>query len=123
MRTTQVSSGLTTTQALISVPGAPCAAASPMPKGNGIPSARPPPAAGRTDDELAAGKIRGGGCPWSSPAQAFLLMSARHVHGRPDALVGAAAADVRHGLVDVGVGRQRLLREERRGRHDLPDWQ
>src|ERR671924_12 len=40
--------------------------------------------------------------------------------GRPDALVGAAAADVRHRLVDVRVGRVRLLGEQRRGGHDLP---
>src|SRR5262249_27863491 len=42
------------------------------------------------------------------------------VDGRADALVGAAAADVRrHHRVDVLVGRLRLRAEQRRGAHDL----
>ena len=42
--------------------------------------------------------------------------------GRADALIGAAAADVAgHRRVDLGVGRMRLLGEERRRLHDLPD--
>src|SRR3989449_11978 len=44
----------------------------------------------------------------------------RLLDGRPDARVGAAAADVaRHGPVDVGVGGVRLARQQRGGRHDL----
>src|SRR5207244_7435645 len=42
------------------------------------------------------------------------------VDGRPDALIGAAATDVRHGGVDVGVRGVRLLGEQRRRGHDLP---
>src|SRR2546426_11207508 len=40
--------------------------------------------------------------------------------GGADALVGAAATDVGHRRVDVGVGGVRILREQRRGGHDLP---
>src|SRR2546422_11561966 len=40
--------------------------------------------------------------------------------GGADPLVGAAATDVRHRGVDVGVCRVRILREQRRGGHDLP---
>src|SRR3989441_5976761 len=39
--------------------------------------------------------------------------------GGPDPLVGAAAADVRHGGVDVGVAGAAVLGEQRRGGHDL----
>ena len=46
--------------------------------------------------------------------------SRRALDGRADALIRAAAADVAgHRLVDLGVGRARLLGEERRGLHDL----
>src|SRR5437016_8951868 len=40
--------------------------------------------------------------------------------GGADALVRAAAADVGHRRVDVGVGGMRSFREQRRGGHDLP---
>src|SRR5712691_10232653 len=40
--------------------------------------------------------------------------------GGADALVRAAATDVGHGRVDVGVRGMRRFREQRRGRHDLP---
>src|SRR2546422_5248812 len=40
--------------------------------------------------------------------------------GGADALVGAAATDVGHRCVDVGVRGVRILREQRRGGHDLP---
>src|SRR2546427_13173701 len=43
----------------------------------------------------------------------------RAMDGGADALVGAAAADVGHRRVDVGVAGPRLLRQQRRGRHDL----
>src|SRR3989449_5817591 len=39
--------------------------------------------------------------------------------GGADALVGAAATDVGHRRVDVGVRGMRILREQRRGGHDL----
>src|SRR6266480_6415419 len=40
--------------------------------------------------------------------------------GGADALIGAAATDVGHRGVDIGVGGMRILREQRRGSHDLP---
>src|SRR5207247_1859805 len=40
--------------------------------------------------------------------------------GGADALIGAAATDVGHRRVDVGVRGMRILREQRRGGHDLP---
>src|SRR5216110_2511642 len=40
--------------------------------------------------------------------------------GGADPLVGAAATDVGHRRVDVGVRGMRILREQRRGGHDLP---
>jgi hypothetical protein len=39
---------------------------------------------------------------------------------RTHALIGAAAADVRHRFIDVLVARPRLLGEQRGRRHDLP---
>src|SRR5262249_5432397 len=42
------------------------------------------------------------------------------VHRGADALIGAAAADVGHGVVDILIGRLRLLLQERRRGHDLP---
>src|SRR5947199_6868826 len=41
------------------------------------------------------------------------------MHGRADALIGAAATDIGHRLVDVLVGRLRLAGEQRGGGHDL----
>src|SRR5499426_1574029 len=114
MRITQVSSGLTTTQALISAPaaGALCASAEPRPSGRRIPMARPP---------LTAA------VPTMKPRResfvlfmSRLLPAGRHVHRRTDPLVGAATTDVGHGVVDVLVGRLRLALEERRRGHDLP---
>src|SRR2546427_13127882 len=43
----------------------------------------------------------------------------RAMDGGADPLVGAAAADVRHGGVDVGVAGAAVLGEQRRGGHDL----
>src|SRR2546430_90102 len=43
----------------------------------------------------------------------------RAMDGGADPLVGAAAADVRHGGVDVGVAGAPVLGEQRRGGHDL----
>src|SRR5262249_39202827 len=46
-------------------------------------------------------------------------VAGRGVYGGADALVGATATDIGHRGVDVGVGRLRLLLEQRRRRHDL----
>src|SRR2546422_11578735 len=43
----------------------------------------------------------------------------RAVDGGADPLVGAAAADVRHRGVDIGVARAAVLGEQRCGGHDL----
>src|SRR3954463_15786173 len=119
MRITQVSSGLIATQTFTSVARALfCACASPSPNGTWKPSANPPPAAAAEPTmnlrrerlrplsnviffmapslrpafgaigRLAAGGGRGAG---------------RGVHGLADALVGAAATDVGHRIVDVLV--------------------
>src|SRR5215472_2535187 len=117
MRTTQVSSGLTTTQALISLPDVPCATAPPIP--NGMPSARPPPAAAEPTMNLRREGFAMFVLMVVSPS-GLLRRVGGHVHRRADALVGTAAADVGHRLVDVGVGRLGLLCEERRRGHDLP---
>src|SRR5437667_7102000 len=108
IRITQVSLGFTNTQALISAPAAAavCAPAVDGPKGRLKPSARPPPA--------AAAERR-------MNLRRFMLNlpSSGQVDRRADALIGAAAADVGHRLVDVLVGRLRVLLQQRRGRHDL----
>src|SRR3989442_4927247 len=44
----------------------------------------------------------------------------RAMDGGADPLIGAAAADVRHRGVDIGVARGAVLGEQRRGGHDLP---
>src|SRR5215467_6097330 len=116
MRTTQVSSGLTTTHALISLPALPCATASPIPKG--MPSASPPPAAAEPTMNLRREGFAMFVLMVVSPS-GFLRHVGGHVHRRPDALVGAATADVGHRLVDIRVSRLGLLREERRRGHDL----
>src|SRR5688572_19776157 len=144
MRSTQVSSGLTTSQALISgtVPAL-CAAA--VPNGRLSPSASPPLAAAEPTMNLRRDRlvafaldvffmalssslnvaclIRGGsvrGIGHMDDRATTLGAAGRDVDRGADALISAAAADVGHGLVDVPVGRLRLLREQRRGRHDLP---
>src|SRR6266404_4795269 len=106
MRITQVSLGFTYTQALISAPAAACAAAVERPKGRLKPSARPPPA--------AAAERR-------MNLRRFMsdLLSSGHVNRGADTLIGAAAADVGHRLVDVLVGRLRVLLQQRGRRHDL----
>src|SRR5712691_11577708 len=113
MRITQVSSGLTTTQAWTSVPAfdALVASADPDPNGRRMPIAKPPPAAAVPTMNLRRERL-------------VLFMSGLpaggHVHRRPDALIGAAPADVGHGVVDVPVSRFRVsLQQSHRG-HDLP---
>src|SRR5262249_34703585 len=110
-RMTMLSSGRITTQAFTS--GDPSAARTTWgPNGSSNPMARPPPtAAAPTTNErrlrrgmwvMAASRsgVRGGG------------------DGGGDLLMGAAATDVRDRCVDVGIGRLRLLLEQRRHRHD-----
>src|SRR5262245_27870169 len=120
MRMTHVSSGLTTTHAWTSVPvsAASLPSTGPTSKGNRTPMARPPPAAAVPTMKLR--RVR--------PAALMrvflsfmsdLLPAGGHVHRGPDALIRAAPADIRHGLVDVPVGRVRRLLQERRCRHDL----
>src|SRR6195952_3015773 len=105
MRMTTVSSGRMTTQALTS--GEPSAARTTVgpPKGRSRPSARPAPAAAVP----------------TTKARRFILgiwfMSASSgvrggVNGFTRLLEGAATADVGDGLVDVGIGRLRLLLEQ-----------
>src|SRR6267142_2631479 len=115
MRTTQTSLGLTTTHALISVPAAPCAAASPMPKG--MPSARPPPAAAEPTMNLRRERLVAS--VFMVVSSGFLNHVGGHVHRRADALIRSAAADVGHRRVDVRVARLRCFLQERRRSHDL----
>src|SRR5882672_8495589 len=130
IRITQVSSGLIATHRLTSL--APfCAAASSM-KGTFSPSARPPPASAaepttnvRRESFWPLPKIIFFMALSSRPAggaigrAAIRGISGRLMHGLADALIGAAAADVGHRLVDVGVGRFWLFLEQRRRGHDL----
>src|SRR5262250_2916075 len=114
MRITQVSSGLTTTQALISAPAAValCASAEPAPAGRRNPMARPPLAAAVVTMKLRRESL--------VSFMSRLLPAGRHVHRRADPRIGAAATDVGHRVVDVLVGRFRLALEERRRGHELP---
>src|SRR5712671_4199267 len=111
MRMTTVSSGRITTQALTS--GEPSAARTTVgpPKGMSRPSARPVPTAAVPITKarrfsltclFIAGPLRVGG-----GVNCFTRL-----------LEGAATADIGDGLVDVLVGRFRLLLEQGRHRHD-----
>src|SRR5262245_65344983 len=115
MRITQVSSGLTTTQAPISALAELCASADPDPNGKRTPRASPPAAAVVPTMNERRGNLE--------PAALMFfmsgLLSSGHVHRRADPLIGAAPADVGHRIVDVFVGGLRLLRQERCRRHDL----
>src|SRR5437870_13586897 len=119
MRTTQVSSGLIATQTLTSLASFSVSAW----PGSGTlrPSARPPPAAA-----VPTTKLRRERC-LPLPNVIFLMArslrlaaggdgAGRHVNGLADALIGAAATDVGHRLVDVLVGRTRFLLQQRRRR-------
>src|SRR2546428_578361 len=92
MRTTQVLSGLTTTQALTSVPAAVAASADPM-NGSLNPSASPPPAAAELTMNLRRERLVV--LPLSVffmvVSSGFLRHVSGHVHARADALIGAAA--------------------------------
>ena len=138
MRITQRSSGMTTTQALTSgVAGLPVAAAAllELPSNpNGRPSASPPPAVAEPTMNSAprqAGRCCGPGLHERPPRESAFgavrrarcrgdAHACRHAHGGADALIGAAAADVGHRLVDVVVGRVRFFPQQRGGGHDLP---
>ena len=101
-------------------------------KGALKPSAKPPPASAAEPTTNLRRERR-----WPFPKIIFFMaapsrtarcaiggasagrVSGRLMDGLADALVGAAAADVGHRLVDVGIGRLRLLLQERGGGHDL----
>src|SRR5580704_1366890 len=132
MRIMQVSSGLTTTQALTSTASAASARAGAASAGRWNPSARPPPAA-----VVPTTKVRRESFVLLKFFMADLLAPlsfgtgnasgfaagrghrGRHVHRLADALVGAAATDIGHRLVDVLVGRLRGALEEGCRGHDL----
>src|SRR5262249_26130116 len=123
MRITQVSSGLIATQILTSVPppAAPCAAASPKPDGRLKPSASPPPAAAEPMTNVRRESFAA--LPRMIVFIAASLRPGRIVgrleHGGAHALIGAAATDIGHRLVDVLVARLRRPLEQRRRGHDL----
>src|SRR2546426_10608063 len=121
MRITQVSFGLTTTQAWTSLPASAafCASADPDPNGRRTPMARPPAAAAVPTMKLRREKFRASVLALSS-FMSRLLPAGRHVYRRADALIGAAPTDVGHGVVDIPVGRFGLLPQEGRRCHDLP---
>src|SRR5260221_795900 len=120
MRITQVLSGLTTTQALISLPALVAVAASAVPmKGRLNPSASPPPVAAEPTMNLRRERFVARVVFFMVVSSGLLRHVGGHVHARTDALVRPTAADVGHGRVDVGVGRARVLLEQRTGRHDL----
>src|SRR5439155_23661481 len=81
------------------------------PNGRRTPRARPPPATAVPTMKLRRERF------WF---MSRLLSAGGHVHRRPDPLIGAATADVRHRVVDLLVGRLRLLPQQRRRGHDLP---
>src|SRR6185295_9481193 len=117
----QRSSGRTTTHTLSSLP-APCATAS---NGTDQPSARAPTAApmetmkSRRDSSVAAAIE---GIDWfmvAPPSCLGHLERRGTVHRGTDALVGAAAADVGHRGIDVGIARLVILGQQRGRGHDL----
>src|SRR5437773_4648640 len=132
MRTTQMLSGRITTQALTSVPVPvaflAAAAAAPAPSNaSGMPSASPPPAtAAEPTMNLRRERLV------TFDTSGFFMIDlfslgfrlarglGRKMHGSTNALIRAAAADVGHRLVDVGVARARILLEQRCRGHDLP---
>src|SRR6185503_11676518 len=109
-RTTTVSSGRITTQALIS--GEPSwARTTSGPNGRRRPSARPPAAAALLT--IKERRLNFG--------MAVMVFSSRLgccVDRFAHLLEGAAAADIGDGGVDIGVGRPRLVPQQRRNRHD-----
>src|SRR3984957_425018 len=123
MRTTVVSSGPITAHMPTSLPPAEavvCASASPvavLPPWMLQPRAKPPPiAVTEPRNERRASAIL---LPMVLP---LCLTGERGggVHGLADALIGAAAADVGHRVVDIRVAGLRVGLEQRGGGHDLP---
>src|SRR5688572_30751175 len=118
MRITTVSSGCTTTQALIS--GVPAAALA-VPRGTWKPSARPPrPAAEPTRNarrETSSAVVM---IPllWRGSALANVHALRGELDGGAHPVVGAAAADVGDPGIDVVVGGRRVVLQERGGGHD-----
>src|SRR5436190_19055935 len=113
MRTTTVSSGRMTTQALTS--GEPSAARTTFgPNGTLKPSARPP----ATAAELTMNSRRESFLVFSMAFSSSLRRLRGGVDRFAHLLEGAAAADIGDRCIDVRVGRIRLLREERGRRHD-----
>src|SRR5882757_8634615 len=116
MRMTTVSSGLMTTQALTS--GAfSAASAAAMPNGTRKPSDNPPPIAA-----ALARNVRRSNCGDAVMACPRSSLWRSRLRGGVDRLahllVGAAAADVGDGAVDIGVARFRIVLEQRRDGHD-----
>src|SRR5262245_56393341 len=110
MRTITLSSGSITTQAVISVTDVDARALR-APNGMSKPSASAPPRA----EMLVSSDRRLIGA-------AEVIGSHSHAGGgvdrRPDALVGAATADIGDGGVDLRVARLRRIPEQGRHRHD-----
>ena len=105
-----MSSGLITTQALISGVAS-AAAAAPVPNGMWKPreARRRRPRAG---EELAARETGASSCVLSPLSAEF----GGELHRRLDAIVGAAAADVGHHRIDLVVARLRIVGREARRR-------
>src|SRR3954447_14224536 len=110
MRITTVSSGRITTQALISGAASAARAAS-TPNGMRMPSESPPPAA-----MAALRKERR--FSFTDVIAGLRSRLGSQADGLARLLVGAAAADIRNGAVDVGVARLRVILEQRGDRHD-----
>src|SRR5262245_833868 len=122
MRMTHVSSGLITTQALTSASGPAAVLASAdrgPPAGVRCHPRASPPAATAVEPTMNARRGTSGPGRSRSMLMSGPLLPGRHVHGGPDPLIGPAAADVGHGVVDILVGRPGLFPEQRGGSHDL----
>ena len=82
---------------------------------------RPRSARGRRGGDEGAGSFTGALIACLQLRRGRRGCAGRAMDGAPDALVGAAAADVgAQRVVDVGVGGLRLAREQRGGRHEHP---
>src|SRR6185295_1542131 len=125
-RITQESSGLIATQMLTSL--APFSAATSVMPGTLKPSTRPPPAIATEPTTnlrresfgvLSIVFVMASSSRLAISGARLPAVAGREMHGFADALVGPAAADVGHRRVDIGVGRLRLLLQQRDGGHDL----
>src|SRR5579864_6977021 len=109
--------GFTTTQALISAPSPAAARA----EGTWKPTVSPPPIAAEVLRNL---RREGMNLAFMVISSGLRFRGLHHLCRRmdcgADARVGAAAADVGHGVVDVAVARVRVLCEQRRGDKHLP---